>query len=187
MTLAFEIVARDVNPPAVAAACCADLANAAGAMGMVAGQTADFEAEGNGIVGVEQLEAIHLTKDRTPAARRHSRWGDESPGPARKPLPTWTNTVESVGLAFQIIDDLLDIVGEQEKMGKGVRKDAKLGKLTYPALLGVEESRERARALIAQACCAVAAFGEAEAAFGSAGALRTGERPLINFEIPARN
>ena len=90
---------------------------------------------------------------------------------------------ENVGLAFQITDDLLDIVGEQEKMGKGVRKDAKHGKLTYPALLGVEESRERARALIAEACCSLAGFGEREAALGGAGALRSGERPLMNFEI----
>ncbi len=51
-------------------------------------------------------------------------------------------------------------MGEQSKMGKGVRKDATHGKLTYPSLLGVEESRERARALVAQACCSVAAFGE---------------------------
>ena len=87
-----------------------------------------------------------------------------------------------VGLAFQIVDDLLDIVGEQVKMGKGVRKDASHGKLTYPVLLGVEESRERARALIAQACCSIAPFGERRRHL-EALALRTGERPLINFEI----
>ena len=64
-------------------------------------------------------------------------------------------------MAFQITDDLLDIVGEQEKMGKGVRKDAKLGKLTYPFLLGIQESRKRARSLIAEACRALSGFGEA--------------------------
>ena len=66
----------------------------------------------------------------------------------------------AVGLAFQIADDLLDVVGDAGKMGKNVRKDAGHGKLTYPALLGETESRRRAQALIEQACGELAAFGE---------------------------
>ncbi len=62
LTLAFEIVARDVTPAATAAACCVDLANAAGAVGMVGGQVADLQAEDAGISSVDELEAIHRRK-----------------------------------------------------------------------------------------------------------------------------
>ena len=57
-----------------------------------------------------------------------------------------------VGLAFQIADDLLDVTGDAAKLGKGVRKDATLGKMTYPGLLGTEESRRKADSLIDEAC-----------------------------------
>jgi geranylgeranyl diphosphate synthase type II len=67
---------------------------------------------------------------------------------------------ESVGLAFQIIDDLLDVRGDSETMGKTVRKDRDAGKLTYPGLLGEAESRRRAERLIDTAIQAIAEFGE---------------------------
>ncbi|HVJ79785.1 MAG TPA: polyprenyl synthetase family protein, partial [Planctomycetia bacterium] len=66
-----------------------------------------------------------------------------------------------VGLAFQIVDDLLDAEGDREKVGKDVRKDEAAGKLTYPGLLGIEESRRRARDLAAAARRALAPFGPA--------------------------
>lgn len=160
LTLAFEVLARDVRPASVAAACCADLASAAGACGMVAGQTADFEAEGSGVAEIEQLQAIHLRKTGRllrSALTMGGRIAEASP----EALASLSKYGENIGLAFQITDDLLDIVGEQEKMGKGVRKDAKLGKLTYPFLLGIQESRKRARSLIAEACSALSGFGEA--------------------------
>ena len=159
LTLAFEIVARDVNPPATAAACCVDLANAAGAVGMVGGQVADLQAEDAGISSVDELEAIHRRKTGRLLCAALT-MGGRIGGADAEALEHLERYGSKVGLAFQIVDDLLDIVGEQAKMGKGVRKDASHGKLTYPALLGVEESRERARALIAQACCSLAAFGE---------------------------
>jgi geranylgeranyl diphosphate synthase type II len=160
LTLAFEVLARDVRPASVAAACCADLAAAAGASGMVAGQTADFEAEGSGVAGIEQLQAIHLRKTGR-LLRSALTMGGRIAGASPEALASLSKYGENIGLAFQITDDLLDIVGEQEKMGKGVRKDAKLGKLTYPFLLGIQESRKRARSLIAEACSALSGFGEA--------------------------
>jgi geranylgeranyl diphosphate synthase, type II len=159
LTLAFEIIARDVNPPAAAAACCADLANAAGAVGMVGGQEADLAAEDTGVANVEELESIHRRKTGRLLCAALT-MGGRIAGADAEALAHLERYGTNVGLAFQIVDDLLDIVGEQSKMGKGVRKDASHGKLTYPSLLGVEESRERARALVAQACCSVAAFGE---------------------------
>jgi geranylgeranyl diphosphate synthase, type II len=160
LTLAFEVLARDVHPAQVAAACCADLAAAAGATGMVAGQTADFEAEGTGVAGIEQLQAIHLRKTGR-LLRSALTMGGRIAGASPEALTSLAQYGDKVGLAFQIADDLLDIVGEQEKMGKGVRKDANLGKLTYPFLLGMQESRKRARLLIDEACRALAVFGEA--------------------------
>jgi geranylgeranyl diphosphate synthase, type II len=159
LTLAFEIVARDIKPPATAAACCADLANAAGAVGMVGGQVADLQAEDAGISSVEELEAIHRRKTGRLLCAALT-LGGRIGGAGPEAIENLERYGTKVGLAFQIVDDLLDIVGEQAKMGKGVHKDASHGKLTYPALLGVEESRERARALIAQACCSLAAFGD---------------------------
>ena len=72
-------------------------------------------------------------------------------------LKTYGNCV---GLAFQIADDLLDVSGDAGKMGKSVHKDAGHGKLTYPSLLGEQESRRRAQCLISEACRAIAPLGE---------------------------
>lgn len=151
LTLAFELVASNVQPPDVAAACCADLANAAGAVGMVAGQVADLAAEESGSASLEQLEGIHRRKTGrllcsalTMGARI-----------ARADQDTLSRLREyglHIGLAFQITDDLLDVRGNAEKIGKGVNKDAVLGKLTYPSLLGEQASEERAKSLIMKAC-----------------------------------
>jgi len=159
LTLAFEILAKDIHPAEVAAACCADLASAAGPEGMVGGQTADLEAEQTGVTTLEELEAIHLRKTgRLLCAAL--RLGARIAGANDQDLTMLTRYGDCVGLAFQIADDLLDMVGDEGKMGKAVRKDAGHGKSTYPSLLGEQESRRTARRLIDQACEAVAPFGE---------------------------
>ncbi len=158
LTRAFEIIARDVQPAEVAAACCVELASAAGAEGMVGGQQADLEAETHPIRTIEQLEAIHRRKTGrllSAALLMGGRIAQTSPHNLRS-LQVYG---ESIGLAFQIADDLLDVVGDAGKMGKGVRKDTDLNKLTYPSLLGLDESRRRAEALVERACDAVAVFG----------------------------
>jgi geranylgeranyl diphosphate synthase, type II len=180
LTLAFEIVARDTQPASVAAACCADLAGAAGWCGMVAGQVADIEAEaredvaqflsGQGLSGdpeiqslrrtlLSQLEAIHHRKTGrllTSALTLGGRIGQADANSLR----LLEEFGKRVGLAFQIADDLLDVTGDAFKLGKGVGKDACLGKLTYPGLLGVEESRRKADALIDDACRLLEPFGD---------------------------
>lgn len=150
LTLAFEVVARDITPPAIAAACCADLASSAGDCGMVAGQVVDMLAEEQGLSTVAELEAIHRRKTGrlfTCALTLGGRVASATPDQ----LTTLKKFGERVGLAFQITDDLLDVSGDPEKMGKGVQKDAQAGKLTYPGLLGIEESRRRADLLIDEA------------------------------------
>jgi geranylgeranyl diphosphate synthase type II len=159
LTLAFEVLARDLQPAELAVACIADLAAASGICGMVGGQQMDLAAETASEMSLEQLEGIHRKKTGQllcAALRIGGRIGGADP----QTLANLNIYGESVGLAFQIADDLLDVMGQQDKMGKGVRKDAALGKLTYPALLGIEESRLRAKQLIDRACAAVAPLGE---------------------------
>ena len=170
LTLAFEIIATEVQPPEVAAACCADLAGAAGMTGMVGGQMADLQGgSGNAECGEEgddsafhirtsALESIHRRKTGRLLCSALS-MGGRIAGANPQTLRNLTTYGESIGLAFQIADDLLDVCGDSETMGKRVRKDTNAGKLTYPALLGEAESRLRAEQLVCDACQAVAIFG----------------------------
>lgn len=159
LTLAFEVIAARVQPGAVAAACCADLASAAGACGMVGGQMADLEAEQVSVATVEHLESIHLRKTGR-LLRSALTMGARIAGAPEEHRLALDHYGKCVGLAFQIADDLLDICGDPSKMGKGARKDASHGKLTYPALLGEDGSRERARGLVTEACRSIAPWGE---------------------------
>jgi geranylgeranyl diphosphate synthase type II len=159
LTLAFEVVARDVRPGALAARCCAELAAAAGPRALVGGQVDDLAAEENGgDLGV--LEAIHRRK--TGAMFLVSlRLGGLTAGATTEQLAALDAYGVAVGLAFQIVDDLLDLHGDEAAMGKRLNKDADHGKLTFPGLLGVDESRRRAADLIARAIDEIAPFGSA--------------------------
>ena len=125
---------------------------------MVGGQAADLEAEHTGVGSVQQLESIHRRKTACLLACS-VRLGARIAGANAETLDALGGYGESVGLAFQIADDVLDLQGEEGKMGKGVRKDADRGKLTYPALWGVPESRRKAQQLIQQACAALKPLG----------------------------
>jgi geranylgeranyl diphosphate synthase type II len=165
LTRAFELSARGVRPPDVAAACCADLASAAGAAGMVGGQVADLEAEdltpsGDQRTDGERLAGIHRRKTGALIACAVS-MGARIAGVNETLRRSLANYGQNIGLAFQITDDLLDIAGDRDRMGKGVGKDADRGKLTYPGVYGVEESRAQAKQLITSACGAVEPLGSA--------------------------
>jgi len=155
---ALEIVARDVSPPDVAAACCAALARAAGPTAMVGGQVEDLRAEfGQGDLPL--LESIHRRK--TGAMINVSlRLGALVAGATNEQLAALDTYGGKLGLAFQIVDDLLDLRGDEAPMGKRLGKDAARGKLTFPALLGMEESQRRAETLVADACGALELFEE---------------------------
>lgn len=157
LTRAFEIMASDVKPPQVAASCTAQLAKAAGPQGMVGGQVDDLEGEkceGD----LDQLHSIHRRK--TGALLGVSlELGATIAGAnetVRNALATYG---EKLGLAFQITDDLLDVRGEQDAVGKRVGKDSERGKLTFPALLGVEASERQASELVEEAVRVVSPFG----------------------------
>ncbi len=159
-TTAFQVLAEGY-PPATAAACCKTLARASGPAGMIGGQVDDMEASGE---SVEDLEQLHARK--TGALIRASlklgalaAYAPESP-PAET-LERFDGYGRRLGLAFQITDDLLDVEGTADQTGKRVGKDAARGKLTYPGLLGVEESRWRAERLCREAREQLAPLGPA--------------------------
>ena len=158
LTLAFEVVARDVEPKQAAADCVLALAEGAGPSGMAGGQMADLQAEGRTDVTLEGLEAIHRRK--TGALLRASlRMGGIIAGADVEKLRALDAYGHAVGLAFQIVDDLLDVQGDEVKLGKRVNKDQDLGKWTYPGLLGLDGSRRRARELADEAIEALAVLG----------------------------
>lgn len=158
LTLAFEVIAQHTQPASVAAACCADLAGASGWCGMVAGQVADIEGEQRQLdnkvdaaTELAHLEAIHRRKTGrllTSAVTLGARVAQADPDL----LARFEQFGKRVGLAFQIADDLLDVTGDAAKIGKGVSKDAARGKMTYPGLMGLENSRKKADDLIDEAC-----------------------------------
>lgn len=153
LTLAFEVLARDVRPPAVAARCCAVLAQAAGATALVGGQADDLAGEFSA-GGAEALEAIHRRK--TGAMFLASlELGGLVAGADEEQQQALAEYGQAIGLAFQITDDLLDVRGDASAMGKRAGKDRDRGKLTFPGILGIEESTRRATALVEQACAAL--------------------------------
>ncbi len=135
-----------------------ELAYASGSMGMVGGQAVDMESEGRDIDFVT-LEYIHTRK--TGALIRASvRMGAIAAGAGDEHLKAVTRYGEEAGLSFQIADDILDITGTKEEIGKDVGSDIEKGKKTYPAMFGLEESRSRAKELQASAIEALSVFGD---------------------------
>jgi geranylgeranyl diphosphate synthase type II len=156
LALAFEVVARNVGPEAVGASCVRILAEAAGPLGMVAGQMADVQAERSpsipgSSVSIESalttLERIHRRKTGE-LLRAALRMGAVIAQASEKYVEILDQYGRGVGLAFQIVDDVLDVQGEEAKIGKRVGKDSQSGKWTYPRFLGVDGSRRRARQLV---------------------------------------
>jgi geranylgeranyl diphosphate synthase type II len=157
LALAFEVLARNTEPAKVAAECCAVLAAAAGPAALVGGQSDDLELKlRKGDVAV--LEAIHERKTGAMfrASLQLGALVAGATGEQRSALDTYGR---KLGVAFQIADDVLDVRGDESALGKRVGKDSQQGKLTFPAILGVEESLRRARALVVEACAAIAEFG----------------------------
>jgi geranylgeranyl diphosphate synthase type II len=157
LALALEVLSCGIEPPSVAARCCETLARAAGAAALVGGQVDDLAAEFSD-QGLAELEAIHRRK--TGALFRASlQLGGLVGGGDDEQLGGLDAYGQEVGLAFQIVDDLLDVEGDEAALGKRTGADAGRGKLTFPALLGVEESQRRADRAVRAACAALHPFG----------------------------
>ncbi len=122
---------------------------AAGFDGMIGGQAADILSEGKE-VDRSILEYIH--KHKTAALIRTSvRVGAILAGGTKSELTALSRYGEDIGLAFQIVDDILDVEGSQEEMGKNVKSDSSKGKKTYPDFFGLSESKRKAKILVEQA------------------------------------
>jgi geranylgeranyl diphosphate synthase type II len=134
------------------------LADAAGARGMVGGQVADLESEGKP-ADAETLEFIHRHKTGA-LIRAAVEVGAVVGGGDEDEVSELRKFGDEIGLAFQIVDDLLDVVGTTETLGKSAGKDAKAGKATYPAVHGMEEARRRARELRERALPRLERFGD---------------------------
>jgi geranylgeranyl diphosphate synthase type II len=126
--------------------------------GMIGGQVVDLESEGKAISsGI--LDYIHDAKTGA-LLRACVRCGAMAAGAGAAQLQALTAFGNKIGLAFQIVDDILDITSSSEKLGKTVGKDEKAKKATYPAYYGLENSRQKAHELIASALDEIEDFGE---------------------------
>jgi geranylgeranyl diphosphate synthase type II len=153
-TSAFAVIAETAPDRARVADLVAELCRAAGTAGMVGGQVADLAGEG-GKATVETVRAIHERK--TGALLRSSlRLGALAVGAPADVLARLTGYGARMGLAFQVVDDVLDEEGLSAELGKTAGKDRARGKLTFPAAIGAKESRAFAARLLAEADALVA-------------------------------
>jgi geranylgeranyl diphosphate synthase type II len=130
-----------------------------GVAGVVGGQVVDLESEGSQSVDLETLNFIHSRKTGS-LVEAAVVSGAILAGANEDTLCRLSSYARNVGLAFQIIDDVLDVTATQQELGKTPHKDAKARKATYPRLLGVAESKRQAGKLIDAATSELAPFGE---------------------------
>jgi len=160
LTLAFEIVANTrVQLRYDTATLVRELAETAGSRKLIAGQVLDLEGEGKGAsITLAQLKRIHMAK--TAALLTTSiRFGGMIANATPKRLAALTVFGQSLGLAFQVIDDILDVTQTSEKLGKSAGKDQAADKATYPSLMGLERSKQEARKLTEKAMGALKVLG----------------------------
>ncbi|PQQ42814.1 (2E,6E)-farnesyl diphosphate synthase [Photorhabdus luminescens] len=151
--LAFEILSKREMPDVTTAdrlEMLAELATASGVAGMCGGQALDLAAEGKHI-DLHMLEKIHRHKTGAliRSAVRMGAYGAGQRG--HDVLPELDQYAQAIGLAFQVQDDILDVIGDTEMIGKRQGSDQQLGKSTYPALLGLEQAQKKAYELYQEA------------------------------------
>jgi geranylgeranyl diphosphate synthase type II len=161
-TQAYEVLAEIICPAEARVAIIREIAHATGTIdGMIGGQVVDLEAE-HKKPDLATLEYIHRSK--TAALITASVVSGGMYAAARPADIAHLRTYgQSIGLAFQIVDDVLDLTQSSEQLGKTAGKDAAAEKTTYPALFGIEESLRKADALVDKACVELKEYGEAAA------------------------
>jgi len=159
LTLAFEVLSKLDAPAERRVELVRELSTASGTVGgMIGGQVNDIEGEQQ-TPTADLLESIHRAK--TGALLRASvRMGAIYAGASSAELDALTRFGEHIGLAFQIVDDVLDVEQSSEALGKTAGKDAKQQKITFPAVYGIEKSREMAEQECTGAHRALAMFGD---------------------------
>lgn len=158
LTLAFEVLAKQIDRPTIAVRLIGQLAQDAGPAGMIAGQIADLKAENT--AGTEEiLEYIHTNKTAK-MFRCAAAMGAICGGAGKKQLECLREYGLKIGLGFQIADDILDISTSSEQLGKTAGKDAKAGKATYPAVLGMERAKQLEKKLAEEAVVVLEPFSK---------------------------
>lgn len=161
LAYAFEFIATQTQqvPPDRILQVIAKLGRAVGAAGLVGGQVVDLECEGKSDVSLETLNFIH--RHKTGALLEASvLCGAILAGATDLELQRLARYAQNIGLAFQIVDDVLDITATQEELGKTAGKDLQAQKVTYPSIWGIEESKRQANQLVVSAKAELASFGE---------------------------
>ncbi|MBE9190388.1 polyprenyl synthetase family protein [Gloeocapsopsis crepidinum LEGE 06123] len=161
LAYAFEYVAaRTENVPAQQVLqVISRLGRAVGAAGLVGGQVVDLESEGKADVSIDTLNFIHNHKTAA-LLEACVVCGAILAGAPEADLQRLTRYAQNIGLAFQIVDDILDITATQEELGKTAGKDLQAQKATYPSIWGLEESQRQAQQLIQAAIAELDSFGE---------------------------
>jgi geranylgeranyl diphosphate synthase type II len=156
MTLAFELIATDADPSLVPTLV-RELGHAAGPVGMIGGQVLDIAGE-NRSLSLEELQQIHRMK--TGALLTAScRLGAIAANADAKSVEAVSEYGRHLGIAFQIVDDVLDETSTPEQMGKRTKKDSAKGKNTYPKLMGLDASRAQAKSHLDAGLGALNGFG----------------------------
>ncbi|MBI4844018.1 MAG: polyprenyl synthetase family protein [Nitrospirae bacterium] len=156
LTEAFSIISNSKAEPAVLIDVIRELTHACGPDGMVGGQSVDILLEGK---RAEKEDIMYIHTHKTGALINASvRIGAIMAGAAKSQFEPLSLYGENVGLAFQVIDDILDITGTTEELGKPAGSDNVNEKNTYPSVFGIEESRKIAEALISNALKALEGF-----------------------------
>ncbi len=175
LAYAFEYVAAQTQdvPPQKVLQVIARLAKAVGASGLVGGQVVDLESEGNSDIQEETLTFIHTHKTGA-LLEACVVCGGILAGATDGELERLSRYAQNIGLAFQIVDDILDITATQEELGKTAGKDLVAQKATYPSLWGLEASKAKAQNLVDAASSELEPFGErAQALVGIANFITT--------------
>lgn len=159
LTSAFEVLVRHVQKDKMIRLLIAELTHAAGVDGMIGGQAADLLGENTG-GNLETVEYIHTHKTAM-MFYGAARMGGICAGAKAAQLDLLGDFGLKVGLAFQMIDDLLDVTAAPEQMGKATGKDTQAGKITYPGVVGIEQTRLNADRLLNEALETLAPFGAA--------------------------
>jgi geranylgeranyl diphosphate synthase type II len=158
LTLSFEVLAACGAPPERVLESIRILSRSAGSRYLVGGQVADLEGEGAEPTE-ERVRFIHSRKTAELIGASLS-IGGALAGAERRTVLALHEIGRSAGFAFQIIDDILDVTGSEERAGKALRKDEKRQKITYPARFGLEASRETAGRLIADGMRSIERLGD---------------------------
>ncbi len=158
LTLAFEVLAKEIDEPSVAVRLIAQLAQDAGVCGMIAGQIADLKAQQTAGTK-EMLEYIHINKTAK-MFRCAAAMGAICGGATKEQFEGLCEYGLHVGLAFQIADDILDVTASSEQLGKTAGKDAKAAKCTYPAVVGLEKAKALQKKLTTGAIAELEPFGK---------------------------